>query len=67
MNLLHLKYAVVIAETNSMTKAADLLLGGLRFHNDNHTFSSLSVYRGLKPPTEADRIEKDPRHGVAGA
>lgn len=25
MNLLHLKYAVVIAETNSMTKAADLL------------------------------------------
>ena len=50
-----------------LTKAADLLLGGLRFHNDNHTFSSLSVYRGLKPPTEADRIEKDPRHGVAGA
>ncbi len=25
MNLLHLKYAVVVAETSSMTKAAELL------------------------------------------
>ena len=26
MNLLHLKYAVIVAETNSMTKAAEMLL-----------------------------------------
>ena len=25
MNLLHLKYAVIVAETNSMTKAAEML------------------------------------------